>query len=271
VNRVIAAMHDPNPKVSGAGMRRLADAGIAAETGLLEDSARALNPGFCRRMRTGRPWLRSKLAVSLDGRTALASGDSRWITGPEARRDVHRLRARSSAIVTGIGTVLADDPELTVRLDNELSEFVPPVRVVLDSGLRTPPTARLCSGERSVILTTRKALAEVPDFPSSVRVCPLPADGRERIELAAAVEWLGASEFNEILVEAGPALNGALLQAGLVDEWVVYVAPVVLGSGAREMFSTAPLTAMAERSELTLSDARQVGRDLRLTFRRASV
>ncbi|CAL1241461.1 fused diaminohydroxyphosphoribosylaminopyrimidine deaminase/5-amino-6-(5-phosphoribosylamino)uracil reductase [Candidatus Methylocalor cossyra] len=265
VARVVAAMEDPNPRVSGAGLRRLAAAGITVQCGLLEGPAEALNPGFCRRMRGGRPWLRSKLAMSLDGRTALASGVSRWITGPDARRDGHRLRARSSAIVTGIGTVLADDPELTARLPEMAETIVQPARVVLDSRGRLPASARLAAVPGRVIVL---GVAPARSVPGGVEFHTLPAGEDGRVDLPAALDWLGQAEFNEVLVEAGPTLNGALLRAGLVDEWVVYLAPVVLGDAGRGLFHLPALTRMADRHELSLRDVRQVGRDVRMVFRK---
>jgi diaminohydroxyphosphoribosylaminopyrimidine deaminase/5-amino-6-(5-phosphoribosylamino)uracil reductase len=267
VVRVIAAMRDPNPRVAGAGLRRLAEAGIETGSGLLESDAARLNPGFCRRMQTGRPWIRSKLAMSLDGRTAMASGESKWITGKDSRRDVHRLRARSSAILTGIDTVLADDPELTARLDSDASDIVQPVRVVLDSRLRFPPAARLCAGGRTVVLTGADPAGR--KFADTVEIVRLPAGVDGRLGLSAVIDWLGRSEFNEVLIEAGATLNGALLREGLVDEWIVYMAPVVLGDGARGLFHLPDVTRMAERFELSLSDVRQVGRDVRMIFRKS--
>lgn len=269
VARVVAAMQDPNPKVAGFGMARLAAAGIETACGLLEGAAETLNPGFCKRMRSGRPLVRSKLAMSLDGRTAMASGESKWITGAEARRDVHRLRARSCAIVTGIGTLLADDPELTARLEGEDSvELVQPLRVVLDSRLRFPATARLTQGAaRSVVLTAVAQPAERP----GVEVHTLPDGGDGRLDLRAVVEWLGRAECNEVLIEAGPVLNGALLREGLVDEWIVYLAPVVMGDGARGLFHLPGLERMRDRFQMKLEEVRQVGGDVRLRFSSSAV
>ncbi|BBL74039.1 bifunctional diaminohydroxyphosphoribosylaminopyrimidine deaminase/5-amino-6-(5-phosphoribosylamino)uracil reductase RibD [Methylomagnum ishizawai] len=270
VTRVVAALEDPNPKVAGAGMARLAAAGIDTHCGLLAGDALNLNRGFCQRMATGRPWLRSKLAMSLDGRTAMASGESRWITGADARRDVHRLRARSSAIVTGIGTALADDPELTARLGEDAGAIVQPIRIVLDSRLRLPSTARLADGRvRTVVLTTAAGRAARQDIPATLEMAVLPTDAEDRIDLTAVVEWLGRAGCNEVLVESGPTLNGALLRAGLVDEWIVYLAPVVLGDQARGLFHLPGLSRMADRHELRLADTRQVGQDIRLTFLKA--
>lgn len=265
--RVVAAMQDPNPKVSGNGLRRLAEAGITVGCGLLESAAEALNPGFCKRMRTGRPWVRSKLAMSLDGRTAMASGESKWITGPDARRDVHRLRARSSVVVTGIETVLADDPELTARLGGDAGDILQPARVVLDSKGRLPATAKLAHRPGRTIALVGTGFGPRPDWPESVEIgeTPLGADGR--LDLAAVVDWLGQAQFNEAMIEAGPTLNGALLRAGLVDEWIVYMAPVVLGDGGRGLFHLPELARMADRFELELREVRRVGRDIRMTFR----
>jgi diaminohydroxyphosphoribosylaminopyrimidine deaminase/5-amino-6-(5-phosphoribosylamino)uracil reductase len=263
VRRVIAAMEDPNPRVAGSGLWQLREAGIETACGLLGSEAETLNPGFCQRMRTGRPWIRSKLAMSLDGRTAMASGESRWITGPEARRDVHALRARSSAIVTGIGTVLADDPELTARLDGPETDIEQPVRVILDSHLRCPPQPRMASAPgRSVILTT--VTADPGQVPAGFEIVTLPAGASGRLDLGRVIAWLGSQEFNEVLFEAGPTLNGALLAENRVDEWIVYLAPVVLGDGGRGLFHLPQLTRMADRIGLQLLDQRRVGGDLRL-------
>jgi len=268
VVRVVAAMEDPNPAVSGRGLAVLRQGGLVVECGLLGTDAEALNVGFCTRMRTGRPFMRSKLAMSLDGRTALASGASRWITGAAARLDVHRLRARSSAIVTGVQTVLADDPALTVRLDAG-EEVLQPVRVVLDSGLRTPPSAEVLKPPgRTVIVTAsndakrRSALSTAGAEVVTLERDPCGAG----IRLDALTRYLGDAEFNEVLVEAGAALNGALLRAGLIDQWLVYVAPCVLGADARGLFDLGGLTCMSDRPELHFTDVRQLGRDLRLTL-----
>lgn len=266
ITRVVAAMLDPNPKVSGKGLSALDEAGVATACGLLKDAAEALNPGFCKRMQTGRPWLRSKLAMSLDGRTAMQSGDSKWITGADARQDVQRLRARCSAILTGIETVLADDPEMTARLLEKTEEVVQPVRIILDSTLRIPEESKILNGSaRTIILTTQAAdPAKALALPAEVHVLPTTPSGR--VDLAAAVAWLGQAEFNEVLVEAGPTLNGALLGETLVDEWIVYMAPVILGDEGRGLFILPGLNRMTDRIELVLDDHRHVGRDLRLRF-----
>ena len=244
VAHVVYAASDPNPRVAGAGAARLGAAGIRVEGGLLAREAAALNQGFEMRMTRGRPFVRIKLAASLDGRTALADGRSQWITGEAARADGHRWRARSGAILTGVGTVLADDPALTVRLDGLGQRFRQPRRVVLDSALRTPPSARLfADGGEVHVLTTQDAL-----------------------ERRAALEALAALEVNELLVESGPGVAGALLGAGLVDELIVYMASHVIGSSGRGMFDMPPLGEMAERPEYELRELRAVGADLRLRY-----
>lgn len=266
IRRVFAAMQDPNPRVAGSGLRQLEAAGIPTHCGLLASAAEALNPGFCQRMRTGRPFIRSKLAMSLDGRTAMASGESQWITGIHARRDVHRLRARSSAIVTGIGTVLADNPTLTARLDAPAGDVLQPVRIVLDPRLRMPDGLHLAQAPGSILLTT---LPESHWKPlSGIRHHELPDDGQGRLNLTAVVDWLGKQHFNEVLFEAGPILNGALLQENLVDEWIIYMAPIVMGDRGRGLFHLPALERMADRHSLRLVDIRHVGQDMRMTLTR---
>jgi diaminohydroxyphosphoribosylaminopyrimidine deaminase/5-amino-6-(5-phosphoribosylamino)uracil reductase len=267
VARVVAAMQDPNPRVAGSGLQALQQAGIDTASGVLGAAAEALNPGFVKRMRTGLPWVRCKLAMSLDGRTAMASGESQWITGPDARRDVHRLRARASAILTGIDTVLADDPALTVRLEEPAETAVrQPLRVVLDSRLRMPAAARLLglpgetlllTGDTQLEQHTRLARAGV-----TLATLPLQAG---RLDLAAVLRHLGELELNEIHVEAGATLCGALLQAGLLDEVVVYMAPHLMGDAARGLFSLPGLERMAQRLNLRVTDIRAVGDDWRFT------
>jgi diaminohydroxyphosphoribosylaminopyrimidine deaminase/5-amino-6-(5-phosphoribosylamino)uracil reductase len=265
VARVVAAMPDPNPKVAGEGAAQLRAAGIEVEIGLMESAARALNPGFASRMTRGRPWLRLKLAASLDGRTALADGASRWITGPAARRDVQHWRARSSAILTGIGTALADDPSLTVR---ELDIGRQPARVVVDSRLRLPAGARLLGLPGQVIVA---AAADDPGRRAALRatgaeVLNLP-DGRGGVDLTALMAALAQRDMNEVLVEAGERLSGALLAAGLVDELLLYLAPHALGSDARGLFAFPALTRMDQRIGLNIVETRMIGPDLRILAR----
>lgn len=268
VRRVVAAMQDPNPRVAGRGLERLRQAGVDVSCGLLEEDAERLNPGFVKRMRSGLPFVRSKLAMSLDGRTALASGESQWITGEAARRDVHRLRARSSAIVTGIGTVRADDPALTARLGED-ADLEQPARVILDSRLRSPVDARIFrqAGRALVLTTAADPLARQSLADAGAEVVEVESDAGGRPEVSAVVRLLGQLEFNEVLFEAGATLNGALLTAGVVDEWVVYLAPCVLGDEARGLFRLPGLARMADRPELAIVDARRVGKDLRLILR----
>ena len=264
VARVVAAMRDPNPQVAGRGLARLQAAGIAAECGLMEEAARELNLGFVSRMTRARPWVRLKAAASLDGKTALNNGVSQWITGPAARADVQQWRARSCAILTGVGTVLADDPQMNVR---EIAMPRQPLRVVVDSRLRTPPGAKIIAGggvliasaldDQAKIQALRQAGADVAVLPGS--------DGR--VDLARLITLLAEREVNELMVEAGATLNGALLAAGLVDELVLYLAPMLLGDAARGLFTLPALSRMDERKNLALRDVRQVGTDMRVIAR----
>ncbi|HEX7112813.1 MAG TPA: bifunctional diaminohydroxyphosphoribosylaminopyrimidine deaminase/5-amino-6-(5-phosphoribosylamino)uracil reductase RibD [Mizugakiibacter sp.] len=315
VARVVVAAEDPNPRVDGRGLEKLRAAGIAVESGLMRDAAREINCGFLSRLERGRPWLRLKLAMSLDGRTALANGASQWITGEAARADVQRWRARSSALLTGSGTVLADDPRLTVRLpalaplspsgggqgegggreapmdspavareaaraavpphpsplpggERETSStvgFVPPLRVVLDRALRTPASAHVLDAAAPTLLLHAPD-AVPPAHLAAVECAPLPTrDGR--LDLDAALRLLAVREVNEVQVEAGPTLAGALFAAGLVDELLLYVAPVLLGDAARPLLALPTLTEMAQRWRLRTIDQRQLGDDLRLRLR----
>ena len=264
VSRVVVAMQDPNPLVSGRGLEKLKAAGIEVICGVLQEDAHTLNRGFIKRMAENRPFVRSKLAMSLDGRTAMASGESKWITSAEARVDVHRLRAESSAILTGINTVLADDPALNARVDWDV---VQPVRVVLDSELTMPITARMAQlAGRSLILTCsqdeqkRQALQDV-----GFEVYQL-ASNHGRLDLPVVLEFLAQQQINEVLVEAGSVLNGALLTENLLDELVVYMAPCILGDQGRGLFTVPCLQTMTDKKSLTLRDVRQVGPDLKLTL-----
>jgi diaminohydroxyphosphoribosylaminopyrimidine deaminase/5-amino-6-(5-phosphoribosylamino)uracil reductase len=268
VRRVVVAMRDPNPRVDGSGLARLEAAGIATASGLLAGEAAEINRGFVRRMQTGRPWVTLKLGASLDGRTALADGTSKWITGERARADVQRLRARASAVVTGSGTVLADDPLLTVR-DPELDlRGRRPLRVVLDSQLRTPPGSQVLSFADSTLIMTRDAgsPAAVELREAGIQVESL-GSAHEGLDLEAVLDRLGELECNEILVEAGPTLAGGFVRLGLVDEIVVYMAPVVLGQAARSLFNLPPLARMCDRCEFEWRDVARIGDDLRLTLR----
>lgn len=274
VSRVVCAMVDPNPLVTGKGLALLRAAGIEAESGLLEAQARALNPGFIKRMSQGLPFVRCKLAMSLDGRTAMASGESKWITESAARRDVHRLRARSSAILTGIGTVLADDPSMDVRLDPadldgvESREEVPtPIRAVLDSQLRFPLDTRMLTLPGRTLILCGEGCDEGKIENRERRGAQvIPVRLQEgRIDLPAALRRLAEEQINEVLLECGPVLAGAALQAGLIDELVIYAAPHLMGDSARGLFNLPAIATMAQRIDLTISDLRMVGRDIRIT------
>jgi diaminohydroxyphosphoribosylaminopyrimidine deaminase / 5-amino-6-(5-phosphoribosylamino)uracil reductase len=265
--RVVAASLDPNPLVAGCGLERVRAAGIAVECGLLEREALALNPGFFKRMRTGMPWVRLKLAMSLDGRTAMADGTSKWITGEAARADVQRLRAQSCAIVTGVGTVLHDDPRLDVRAASaeEAPPMRQPVRVVVDSRLRTPAAARVIgeAGELIVAAATRDAARERNLAEAGATVLHLPgADGR--VDLRALLGHLAEAQCNEVLIEAGATLAGVALREGLVDELVIYMAPTLMGSSARPLVDL-PLSSMEQKIGLQITDITAVGGDWRIS------
>ena len=260
ISRVVVAMQDPNPSVDGSGLTTLRQAGVATQLGILEAEARAVNPGFFKRMHSAMPWVRLKTAASLDGRTAMASGESQWITGAEARADVQRLRARSGAIITGIGTVLTDNPKLTVR-DNTYDIPWQPLRVVLDSHLQTPADAAVLNQPGDVLLVHSTAAAS--ETPESSFAVPRNTLG---LDLEAVLLELGKREINEVLVECGARLAGSFLQAGLVDEWVLYTAPTLLGSDARPL-AHLPLSTMAEQQRFTISDLTRVGDDVRWTLR----
>jgi diaminohydroxyphosphoribosylaminopyrimidine deaminase / 5-amino-6-(5-phosphoribosylamino)uracil reductase len=272
VARVVYAAADPNPLVNGRGDAALRAAGILVEAGLLEADAVELNAGFIKRMQSGTPLVRVKLAMSLDGRTALANGESRWITGVAARDDVQHWRARSSAVLTGVGTVLSDDPRLDVRLPAEAEGRGrrQPLRVVLDTQLRTPADARLLgTGGEVLILTAPAAL-------NGTRAASLTAQGARveslpvvagRLALPAVLERLGELELNEVLVEAGATLAGELLRESLADELLVYVAPKLLGDGARGLLAMPDLQQLEDAPEFALFDVQQLGEDLRLRLR----
>ena len=271
VAKVVVAIEDPNPKVSGSGHDKLRAAGIEVEVGFLTAEAAEINAGFIRRMQTRMPLVRSKIAISMDGRTGMASGESQWITGPDARLDVQKLRAESSAILTGAGTVIADDCALTVRLDDWRAPYLP--QEVEDNGLRAPKRVVLL-GERSLpknakILqspetTLLLGCAQRPDdLAAEVDYRQIPAAENGRPDLRAALAALGADEINDVLVEAGAELNGALLSAGLIDELYIYMAPKLLGSSARPL-AALPIATMKDEIPLEILDVRQVGNDLRV-------
>ena len=264
VGRVVAAMRDPNPQVAGRGLAMLSAAGVGVDCGLLETQASELNPGFISRMTRGKPWLRLKAAASLDGKTALENGKSQWITGPEARQDGHRWRARACALLTGIGTVLGDDPQLNVRGVGALRQ---PLKVVVDSRLRLPPSARVLDGGRALVVTAggdAGRIAALQARGAEVICLPGPAG---QVDLPALMTELARRGVNEVHVEAGNRLNGALLEAGLVDELLLYLAPCLVGNAARGLFEMPALDSLDHKVKLAVSDMRMVGADLRVVAR----
>ncbi len=264
VSRVVSAMQDPNPKVAGHGIARLAAAGISAGTGLLESEARELNIGFVSRMTRQRPWLRLKIAASLDGKTALANGVSQWIGGPDARRDGHHWRARSCAVMTGIGTLRDDDPQLTVR---HVETGRQPLRVVVDSRLRITPQARILDGGAVLVATATDDAAKAAVLrEKGAQVVVLP-NAAGKVDLLQLTRHLGGLGINEVLVEAGINLDSALLRAGVVDELLFYLSPHLLGDAGRGMLDLGELTAMNQRLELRIQDTRMFGPDLRIRAR----
>jgi diaminohydroxyphosphoribosylaminopyrimidine deaminase/5-amino-6-(5-phosphoribosylamino)uracil reductase len=263
VGRVVVGMQDPNPSVAGSGVARLRDAGIEVSVGVLETEARLLNPGFIRRMERGLPYVRVKLAVSLDGRTAMANGESKWITGDAARADVQKLRARSSAIVTGAGTILADNPLLTVRTEEVIKQ---PLRVIVDTNLSTPANSKIFSTEGEVLVVTvsedEEAARMLVDAGAEVIQLSSAAHGVDLLEL---MQYLAENECNEVMIEAGATLAGSAVASGIVNELVVYIAPHLMGADSKGMFALPGLQEMEERVGLHFQDIRMVGNDLRIT------
>ena len=268
VRRVICGTLDPNPRVHGDGVRLLREAGIQVDAGLLEAEACKLNAGFAKRMTTGLPRVVVKIAASLDGRVALANGESRWITGAAARADVHRLRAEVGAVLTGIDTVIADDPQLTVRDTGIDLLGRQPLRVVLDSKLRMSSAARMLSQSGTTLVFTR---AEHVSQGGSLaakgaEVIGVKSDGAGRLELLEVLRELGRRMCNDVLVEAGPTLAGSFIAAGLADEVLVYLAPIALGADAKAMLQMPALQRLAEAPRFSLQLCTQVGDDLRLSY-----
>ncbi|MDK7026374.1 bifunctional diaminohydroxyphosphoribosylaminopyrimidine deaminase/5-amino-6-(5-phosphoribosylamino)uracil reductase RibD [Klebsiella grimontii] len=268
VSRVVAAMQDPNPQVAGRGLYRLQQVGVDVSHGLMMNEAEALNKGFLKRMRTGFPWIQLKMGASLDGRTAMASGESQWITSPQARRDVQRLRAQSHAILTSSATVLADDPALTVRWDElnaDTQALYPqenlrqPLRIVIDSQNRVTPQHRIVeqAGE-TLFARTRE---DERQWPENVRTLLVP-EHNGRLDLVVLMMLLGKQQINSIWVEAGPTLAGALLEAGLVDELIVYIAPKLLGSDARGLCVLPGLEKLEQAPHFKFNEIRHVGPDI---------
>lgn len=260
VTRVVAAMVDPNPKVAGNGLKQLRQAGITVESGLMQAQAQELNIGFLSRMQRGRPWVRLKVASSLDGGTALANGVSQWITGEAARADGQHWRARACAILTGVGTVLHDNPQLNVRLPDVTRQ---PLRVVVDSHLRTPPEAEILKGGALLVCADGNTKHQYPQGTEMLKL----DNGQGRVDLAALLAELARRGVNELHVEAGVTLNGALLAQGLVDELLLYMAPKLLGSAARGLFDIPSLTLMEQATTLDIKEATHLGQDLRIRAR----
>ncbi len=273
ISRIVIAMLDPNPKVAGQGLIQLQQAGIETESGLLQAEAESLNPGFIKRMTYNLPFVRCKLAMSLDGRTAMANGESKWITSDAARLDVQRLRAKSSAIITGIETVLNDDPSMNVRISaNALQgvmadqDIIQPLRVVMDSNLRTPLTAKLLAlpGETVIAYAQGDSAAITKLKNAGVTLCHLPGPSGQ-VEPKKVLRYLAEREINEVLIEAGPTLSGRFLSAGLIDELIFYMAFHLMGDKGRGLFNLPGLEQMSQRINLEVSDMRRLGADLRIT------
>ncbi|MCL2897635.1 bifunctional diaminohydroxyphosphoribosylaminopyrimidine deaminase/5-amino-6-(5-phosphoribosylamino)uracil reductase RibD [Brenneria tiliae] len=273
VSRVVVAMQDPNPQVAGRGLHRLQQAGVAVGHGLMMAEAEKLNRGFLKRMRTGFPYVQLKMAASLDGRTAMASGESQWITSAQARQDVQRFRAQSAAILSSGATVLADDPSLTVRwreLDADTqrnyaaADVRQPVRVIVDGRRRVTPQHRIIAQPGQTWLA--RTGSDERTWPETVEQLSLPQhDGG--IDLVALMMVLGKRQINSVWVEAGATLAGALLKAGVVDELIVYLAPKLLGDNARGLCVLPGLSRLSQAPEFEISDVRQVGPDLRLRLK----
>ena len=274
VSRVLAAMEDPNPLVAGKGFALLQAAGVEVAAPLMAAEAEALNVGFVKRMRQGLPWVRLKMAGSLDGRSALANGQSQWITSPAARADGHRFRARAQAIITGVGTLVADDPLLTVRdvstpmgqKDRQPIALATPLRVIVDSHLRTPISAQILAGGCLIATASTDPTKTAALQAAGAEIVVLP-DAEGRVDLEALLRHMAERGVNEVHVEAGSRLSGVFLKAGLIDELVLYMAPTLLGSDARGWFDGLNLTTLDQKVELKLQDVRMVGADLRIIAR----
>lgn len=264
VGRVVASMQDPNPSVSGAGFKRLREAGIAVETGILAEQAKELNLGFTSRMQRGRPWLRLKIAAGLDGKTALENGVSQWITGPGARRDAHHWRARSCAVMTGIGTLSEDDPRLTVR---EVVTERQPLKVVVDSRLRIRPDARILAEGQVLVATATDDATRTREIEARGAEVLLLPNAEGKVDLQKLALALGDSGINEVTVEAGVNLNSALYRAGLVDELILYLAPKLLGAHGRGIVELDGLARLEDAPRLEVRDLRNFGPDLRIIAR----
>ena len=264
VARVVVALQDPNPLVGGKGLEKLKQSGIETGVGLMEEESRELNIGFVSRMTRGRPWVRLKVAASLDGRTALNNGRSQWITGEAARRDGHHWRARACAILTGAGTVRDDDPRLTVR---EVETSRQPLRVVVDSKLETLSTAKVLEGGGVLVAAAQEDKAKIAALRARGAEVLVMPNSAGKVELGELFRELARRGMNEVHVEAGSRLNGSLLQEGQVDEFLMYFAPSIIGDAARGMFHLPELTELAGRRQLKILDTRMIGPDIRVLAR----
>ena len=267
VSRVVCAMQDPNPLVAGQGIKKLQDAGISADCGVMETEAEALNPGFIKRMKTGLPFVRVKLAMSLDGRTAMSSGESKWITGDAARTDVQRLRARSSVILTGSGTVLADDPSMNVRISaSDLGSSVEPhqpLRAIIDGELKISNESNIFKRQGECVVFTAADESQAKSI-TAAQVVSLPAT-TGKVDLVKMLKYLAEQQVNEVHLEAGSKLCGAFLGLQLVDEIVIYMAPHIMGDSAKGLFHLPEIETMSQRINLDIKEIRQIGKDWRIT------
>ena len=274
IGRVVIGMVDPNPLVAGNGVKRLQENGVEVKTGVLETEARMLNLGFIQRMESQRPKIRCKMAMSLDGRTAMSSGESKWITSTDAREDVQRLRAESSAVLTGIGTVLEDDPSMNVRSEKFASMNRQPERIILDTQLKIPVISKMLALEGQTVICTSQTSANQEQKKiqiledKKVDLYYLNTDvknDRTHLSLVEVMSVMVERQYNDVLLEAGSNLTGAMLQAGYIDELIIYMAPHLMGSDARGLFNLPGLNTMSERINLNIQDIRSVGRDFRIT------
>jgi diaminohydroxyphosphoribosylaminopyrimidine deaminase/5-amino-6-(5-phosphoribosylamino)uracil reductase len=264
IARVVFAVEDPNPEVNGRGFQRLQQAGIEVRSGLMIAQAEDLNCGFLKRMRQQLPWVRVKLAQSIDGHIALANGSSQWISGPESRQDVQHWRARSDAILTGIGTVLADDPSLNVRIGPDSRQ---PTRIIVDSQWRTPVNARLLDLPGDTLIAGLEGNPVPENLKKKAAECVMLPASDGRVDLQTLLRELGKRGFNEVQVESGAILSGSLVQQGLVDEFLIYQSPAILGGGAISPFALPRLDKMDDRVHLQWIDSRLIGKDLRLRLK----